>query len=208
MKHIGTFFLISTMFAMSALAGDDGKDVVEAPPGPFDRGAWELEAGAGEFGSFSTTSATRKTIDYEIEDVRLGWMYDSPRHNGLLRGNNEFLAELFCGPVIQGPGNILGGGAIFWRYNFVQPGAKLIPYIQMGGGGLGNDIYHDQRQREIGEDFEFVLQGDMGLKYLINDHWSVSAEADFRHISNADLASRNQGLNSLGGLMLVSYVFH
>jgi opacity protein-like surface antigen len=147
-----------------------------------------------------------------MEDLRVGWMYDSPRRDdwlwGLLRGNNEFLTEFFAGPVTKGQTGFLAGGSLLWRYNFVQPGARLIPYIQLGAGGLGNDIFVDRRQREIGEAFEFVLQGDAGLKYLINDHWAVSLEADYRHISNADLASRNQGLNSIGGLMQASYFFH
>lgn len=134
-------------------------------------------------------------------------MYDSPRHNGLLRGNNEFLIELFAGPDTKGPGTFLAGGSPLWRYNFIQPDAKLIPYLQLGAGALGNDIYHGHPQREIGGPFEFVLQADLGLKYLLDDRWSISAEAGFRHISNADLYSRNQGLNSLGGLMMLSYRF-
>ena len=110
--------------------------------------------------------------------------------------------------MTKGPGTYLAGGSPLWRYNFVQPDAKLVPYLQLGAGALGNNIYKGQGQREIGEGFEFVLQGDLGLKYLVNDHWSLSVEADFRHISNADLASRNEGLNSVGGLMQASYFFH
>jgi lipid A 3-O-deacylase len=139
-------------------------------------------------------------------------MYDSPRHDdwlgGLLRGNNEFLLEAFGGPVTKGPGSYLAGGSLLWRYNFVQPDARWAPYLQLGAGALGNDIYTGHGQREIGEAFEFVLQGDIGLKYLINDQWSVSAEGGYRHISNADLASRNEGLNSIGVLMQMSYRFH
>jgi hypothetical protein len=82
-----------------------------------------------------------------------------------------------------------------------------VPYIQVGGGMLGNDIYKGGGQREVGQGFEFVLQGGLGLKYLINDRWAASAEGGYRHISNADTASRNEGLNSLGGLMELSYSF-
>jgi len=73
---------------------------------------------------------------------------------------------------------------------------------------LGNNIYRGLGQREIGEGFEFLLQGGVGVKYLINDQWSVALEGGWRHISNADLAPRNQGLNSLGGLLQVTYRFH
>jgi hypothetical protein len=209
MKYLWVFFAISGFVMTAAFAGEDGKEVgVIQTAGPFDRGTWELEGGAGEFGSFSTTSAKRVTINYQLEDLRLGWMYDSPRHDGWLRGNNEFLIEAFGGPVTKGPGSYLAGGSLLWRYNFVQPDARWVPYVQLGAGALGNNIYRGQGQREIGEGFEFALQGDLGLKYLINDQWSVSAEGGYRHISNADLAGRNEGLNSIGVLMLMSYRFH
>jgi hypothetical protein len=193
-------FLAMLGFVLPAFGGDGevGKEIVSpVGAGPFDRGTWELEGGAGFFGSFSTTAAKR-----------VGWMYDSPRHDGWWRGNNEFLIEASGGPVTKGPGSYLAGGSLLWRYNFVQPDAHWVPYIQLGAGALGNNIYRGLGQREIGEGFEFVLQGDLGLRYLISDTWSVSTEAGFRHISNADLASRNEGLNSLGGLMEMSYRFH
>jgi len=203
-----TTTLLAILFAAHAFAGDAGKQIQFTAPGPFDRGACELQGGAGEFLSFSSTSAKRPTINYQMEDLRLGWMYDSPRHSGWLRGNNEFLLELFAGPVTKGQDGYLAGGSLLWRYNFIQPGARLIPYLQLGAGALGNDVFVDRAQREIGGAFEFDLQADLGLKYLINDRWSLSLEADYRHISNADIYSRNQGLNSIGGLMQLSYSFH
>jgi opacity protein-like surface antigen len=207
MKLLCLLALSTATLTLCAHAGDDGKQAPQQTFEPFDRGNLELEVGAGEFGSFSTTSAKRPSIDYQLDDVRLGWMYDSPRHSGWLRGNNEFLLEAFAAPVTTGPGNYLAGGSLLWRYNFVQPGARLVPYFQLGAGALDNDIHTNTRQREIGEAFEFVLQGGLGLKYMLNDRWAVSAEAGYRHISNADLSSRNEGLNSMGGLVQVSYFF-
>jgi hypothetical protein len=212
MKYAVLFSVMLGLSTAWAFAGEDGKNVIPTPaPGPFDRGTWEVEGGAGFFGSFSTTSAKRGTINNQLEDLRLAWMYDSPRRDGwlggLLRGNNEFLLEAFGGPSTKGPDGYLAGGSLLWRYNFVQPDARWIPYLQIGAGALGNNIYRGMGQREIGEGFEFVLQGDVGLRYLISDKWSVSAEGGYRHISNADLASRNEGLNSIGVLMEMSYRF-
>jgi lipid A 3-O-deacylase len=209
MKNLSAILGISCLLAASAVAGD-GKNPIEpvTAPTPFDRGAWELEGGAGYFGSFSTTSAKRPTINYQIETLRLGWMYDSPRHSGFFRGNNEFLLEAFAGPVTKGPGNYLAGGSVLWRYNFVQPDARWVPYFQLGAGMLDNDIWTGKEQREVGEGFEFVLQGDVGLRYMINDKWAATIEGGYRHISNADISSRNNGLNSLGGIAEISYFFH
>ena len=234
MKIICVFFGIFGLLASRGSAGDQGNGpsesttepsargiaavqtlfqlLSEATPWSFERGTWEIETGAGTFSSFSTTKATRPTVNYQLEDIRLGWMYDSPRHDdwlgGWLRGNSEFLLEIAGAPVTKGPGNYLAGGSALWRYNFVQPEARWIPYLQLGAGALDNNIYKGRAQMEVGEAFEFVLQGDIGLRYLINEQWSISAEAGYRHISNADLSSRNEGLNSLGGLMEVSCRFH
>jgi lipid A 3-O-deacylase len=213
MKRIPLFLAALVVMSTAVFAGDFGIDstVTRLPEmAQFNRGVLEVEGGAGFFGSFSTTSAKRETINYQLEDLRIGWMYDVPRHDnwGLLRGNNEFLVEIFGGPVTKGPGSYLAGFSPLWRYNFVQPDAHIVPYLQLGAGALSNDIWKSRSQREVGENFEFVLQADFGIRYLINDQWSVSMEGDFRHISNADLASRNEGLNSIGGLMLMSYRFH
>lgn len=210
MKHLSVFLGFSCLFTLAALAGDDEKNLVAPAPEPaaFARGTWELEGGSGFFGSFSTTSARRTTINYQLNDLALGWMYDAPRHNGWLRGNNEFLVEIFGAPITKGPGTYIAGGSLLWRYNFVQPSAKLIPYFQIGAGALDNDIYRNHDQEEVGEAFEFLLGADFGLKYMINDHWAASIEAGYRHISNADLAPRNEGLNSIGGMGQLSYFFY
>lgn len=212
MRTLCIVFLLSALGALHALAGGTTEFVTIPPPIQFYRGTWDFEGGAGFLGSFSTTSAKRPTINYQLNDLRLGWMYDDPRRDewlgGWLRGSNEFLLETFGGPVTKGPGSYIAGGSLLWRYNFIQLGARLIPYLQIGAGALDNDVHTGQRQREIGEAFEFDIQGDLGLKYLINDKWSASVEGDYRHISNADLASRNQGLNSIGALMQISYYFH
>jgi len=208
MKTVFAAAGIFGMVVMHAIAGDTTEYVGAPGPVAFRAGQVEVEGGAGFLGSFSTTSAKRVTINYQIEDARLGYMFNDPSGWGWLRGTNEAMLEVFGGPVTKGPGNYLAGGSLLWRYNFAQPGARVVPYAQLGAGALGNDIYTGQGQREIGEGFEFVLQGDAGLRYVINDKWAVSGEMDYRHISNADLASRNEGLNSIGGLMEVSYFFH
>jgi hypothetical protein len=209
MKHLCVFAGILALIAGQAFAGptDTSNAQVSATPGPFDRGTWEVEVGSGFFGSFST-SAPRPTINYQLNDLRLGWMYDSPRRSGWLRGNSELLLEALGGPVTKGSGSYLAGGSLIYRYNFVQPGARLIPYFQIQAGALDNDIYHRRSQREVGEAFEFILGGGPGIKYRINDQWSAAAELGYRHISDAGLSSRNEGLNSLGGQLQLTYRFH
>jgi hypothetical protein len=167
----------------------------------FRHGAQEVELLGGPMFAISGHTAVRPKIDYAIEAIRWGYMVNDVHGSGFFRGNAEISLEGFGGEVFNGPGHALGGGMLILRHNFVQEGWKLVPYIQIGGGGLANDIWQNQVQRRVGEDFEFMLHGGLGARYLINDHMAVSLEASYRHISNADLASRNGGLDSLGATL-------
>jgi lipid A 3-O-deacylase len=110
--------------------------------------------------------------------------------------------------VVRGPGNVVGGTSLLLRYNFVQPNYRVVPYIQGGAGILFNDIYKDHTQNAVGQVQEFALEAAVGFHYLVHPNWSVDLEGDFFHISNAGMSRRNAGLNSLGGMVGVTYYFH
>ena len=82
-----------------------------------------------------------------------------------------------------------------------------MPYISGGGGGVYCDAYHEHPQRALGSPFEFDLEANVGLRYRLTEHVSLDAEVDYRHISNADTADRNLGVNSIGGVVGMSYTF-
>lgn len=197
--------------AESAVAGTSAvefKNNVNPPASPFDQGGMEAEVLAGLFAGFNgKPSEKRPTIDFASQTLRGGIMLYSPRGSGLLRGNTEFLLEAFGGEVYQGPGRWLAGGSLLLRYNFVQPGARFVPFLEAGGGALDNDIHHNQTQRLIGAGFEFNLEAFLGAHYFVTDHLAVTLEGGYRHVSNANTASRNLGLNTLGGQVGVSYFF-
>jgi opacity protein-like surface antigen len=134
-------------------------------------------------------------------------MLTNIKYSGWLRGNYEVLLEGFIGPFYQGPGTLLGGFTIQGRYNFVQPGNRWIPYLQLGLGGLYNDAFHHREQIEIGSGPEFNLQTGAGMIYFLNRNWAVVGEFGYRHISDAETSTRNTGVNSLGGLFGFSYYF-
>jgi lipid A 3-O-deacylase len=173
----------------------------------FEQGTREFQVGVGAFFALNSHGEQRPQINDVDGSLRLGWMLNSPSGSGFFRGNFEFLAELAGAVVVEGPGTGLGGGNLLLRYNFVQPDARLVPYFQIGAGGLFNDIYKSHPQRLVGQCFEFELQGAFGARYFLNPRCALSVEAGYRHISNADMANRNLGLNSLGGLVGVSWFF-
>ncbi len=192
----------------------DGKKAVVEDYFPYTAGTLELEIGAGALGSLGTKGTDiRPHVGYAIGVLRLGVMLSTADGNGifgdgLFRGNFEFVGEAFGGWIYTGPGDGLAGLDIYLRYNFVQPNAKIVPFFQIGGGGVYSDAAGDDAiQRNIGSDFCFVLEAQIGFRYHFNRNCALTGGIEYRHISNASTADRNQGLNSLGGLLGVSYFF-
>ncbi len=163
---------------------------------PFDKGKMELQSSTGAY--WSVDPGGRPTLNYYSSSYRLGWMLSTPEGDGCLRGNCEFLIQIFYGSVFDGPGNALGGAGFLFRYNFVQPESRWVPYLQVGGGVLYNDIYRDHSQKLIGQAWEIELEAQIGIRYMWSDRLSVALEGGYKHISNAGMNDRNLGLNSLG----------
>ena len=212
MKRLCLFLTFCTAFCVeNANAGavvNESKTRVESSSDyPFVKGTFDFEAMVGPVISFTKDPHERPAINYVSEDLRLGVMLSTPGAESWLRGNTELFAEVFGGEIYQGPGNGLVGGMLLLRYNFVQPATRLHPYAQIGAGGVYNDIYKNHAQRLIGAAFEFSLQAGAGVQYMLGEKWAFCVEADYRHISNAGLAARNLGLNSVGGLAGFSFFF-
>ena len=202
--------LLSTTAPLFA-GSDDGKTQVPATvlQDPLSKGETEFDILGGYFHSPITTGAKRPEFDYAGGDLRYGMIFTPALCNEcpLLRGDWEFLIDGFAEGVTDGPGNYLTGGSLLFRYNFFHPGSRFIPYIQLGGGGLHSDAAEDPSQRIIGSDFEFLLEADLGVRLMLNDRWSLLFEGSFQHISNADTAARNVGVNALGGRIGLGYIY-
>lgn len=149
------------------------------------------------------------THNYQMTNVRLGWMLNTPNPDGgFFAGNWEAIIELSGNYVFDGFGSYMVGPTALVRYNFVQPGWKVVPYVQGGAGILLNDGYRDRNQQAIGQFVQFSPQASAGARILINDDWSVDVEGIFHHVSNANMASRNLGTNALGGMIGFTYFFN
>src|SRR5262249_13745698 len=104
-------------------------------------------------------------------------------------------------------GHYFTGPSALIRYNYRQPGWRLVPYIQGGAGIVLNDAYRTQEQRLIGRWQEFLLQAEVGVRFQVTEHLSLDLEGGFQHISNARLAPRNGGINNLGVTVGFTYTF-
>ena len=127
--------------------------------------------------------------------------------DGVFRGNSELLIEGFFGSVLKGQGDYLGGAGLQYRFNFVQPGSKCIPYAQIGAGALFNDIHKDQSQSNIGQAWEVNLGASMGIRYFLSDKWAISLEGGYSRITNFGQSDRDEGVDSLGAQIGLSRFF-
>ena len=173
----------------------------------FQRGACEVQLAEGFEFSLQHTHDRVPNFDYELTIIRAGYMLDTPHGSNFLRGNDEFLLEVEGGPVLCSYGSALGGLSIMYRRNFLSPGAKAVPYLNLGAGGVYSDAYHQKVQRSLGGKFEFDLQVAAGVHFRLSPRWSLDAEFAYRHLSDAFITERNLGTNGVGGVLGISQAF-
>ncbi len=202
---IASLFLL--VFSTAARAGEDqfsDKAAASLRDLGFLKGTREFETLGGAFYSIDDVTRTRP----EIDSARLGWMLDDLRSSWFFGGNEEFLIEGFAGPVFSGPGNVVAGATLILRHNFVMhEDAWLVPFFQIGAGGVYNDIEQNHTQVSIGLPVEFNLQTSLGTRFRLNRAWSIDSEFQYRHVSNAGTDRRNGGVDSVGFLVGLGHMF-
>jgi opacity protein-like surface antigen len=169
----------------------------------FQKGFFEASLGSGAMFSPFAVGLSRPTVDYTVTEAVLGYMLTAPAGPGILRGNFEVAGSLFGGGIFNGEGTYVTGTTVWLRYNFVPETARFAPYAQAGMGLTGTDL----DRRIEGQTFNFNLDLGAGVRYFVARNWSLNLECRYQHISNADMAKHNQGINAIGGLFSVSYFF-
>jgi lipid A 3-O-deacylase len=148
------------------------------------------------------------SFDYLPVTVRTGWMLTAPDdRDTLFRGNWECLASLTAAPISSDYGNYLVGPSVLLRKNYLTLGETFVPYSQVGVGFIYSDAYRDQTQQAIGQQFQFHVHAQVGLRYFISDTLSLAMEGGLQHISCGTMSGRNLGVNALGGQVGITYHF-
>jgi opacity protein-like surface antigen len=174
-----------------------------ASEGLFERATYEAALNSGVLFSPFIATHERPTINYTITEIQFGYMLSGVKGSGVFRGNFELVGEGFGSAIFEGSGSYIAGMTIWMRYNFVSQSWRFIPYFQGGLGLTSTDI-----SREIvGQPFNFNLNLGVGTRYLFSEHWAVSLEYRFQHISNANTGEHNLGINAQGPILGVSYLF-
>ncbi len=174
----------------------------------FSRWTLSVQVLGGVYFSPCLFGPATPTVNFASLDLRLGWMLGLPSKLWILpRGNLQGLVACSVDNIFEGHGSYLAGLTLLLRYNIVPEGWRLVPYLQIGVGVLYTDIHECPEQCAIGQWREFVEHYSLGLRWLINPRWSIEAEAGYLHVSNADQAERNAGLNAVGVCVGVTRAF-
>jgi hypothetical protein len=207
-RYLSLLFL-SALALSPVVAGEDRISTsFQSEEIGYVKGTREIEVFGGAFSSVNDATRKRPQVVFALGSVREGWMLNDVR-SGFFFGNEEFLIDVFAGPILKGPGNAMTGATFILRHNFVTgTGGFFVPYYQMGVGGLYSDAANaDRVQFGIGSTFEFNLQATLGARWRVNRSWSINTEIGYRHISNAGLDSRNGGVDAVGGLIGFGHMF-
>ncbi len=196
------------------MAGTDSKGMKEITPPACtcNDKDWSIELGSGAMWSNVRSGAPNAaytiipitlTASLKVDDVSLDNFI-----GGWLRGNTEFFFRGDYNAIVHGPENHYEGIMVGPRYNFVQPGWKLIPFAE-GGVGFG---FADSQPAAggLGEDFNFAFEAAIGAKYNICDDFFVRLACEYQHISNAGLSeptNPNHPIDALGPKLSFGYSF-
>ena len=228
MKHfIGTSFnkialALAAAAAVSisplAHAGPDAGATKETPKeiaviktNKADEKEWSIEVGSGA--QFSNIRSSRLdnyslvpaflTASFKVDDVSLDNVL-----GGVFRGYTEFLFQGSGYAITSGRESELLGANFGPRYNFVQPGWKVVPYAE----GLVGFYFADSDQQIIptsnstirhglGQDFNFTFGVALGVRYDFNEDWFTRLGAVYTHVSNAGLSEpqfENRAIDAFG----------
>jgi lipid A 3-O-deacylase len=159
-----------------------------------------LEAGASA--GFAALGG-RLAHDLALVSLSYGHILGPVRGDGhWYRGNWELRGELFTGAEFS-PGSTWGIGLTpHLRYDFAT-GTRWVPFADIGAGVTATG----ERAPDLGGAFEFNLQAGTGIHWFVRDNLAVTVEARYLHVSSAGLYHPNLGLNTVAGLVGVTWFF-
>jgi lipid A 3-O-deacylase len=185
--------LMMLVLASQTFAGTEGQAVVSVHD-QLNPDRFELAVESAYLLGFINSPRSYE-IGAEFLTARVRWGVMD--RDNWLRGYNQFYFSGVAEPIFRGIENHYFGLNFGLRYNFVQPGARFIPYVS-GGVGLGWIDSQPNIPGAQGQDFTFNILSAVGITYRVNNHWNVNAGVLYQHLSNGGQSSPNPSLNLIG----------
>lgn len=162
--------------------------------------SFSLLAGAGAgFAAFGS----RQAHDLALLSLSYGHMLGRVRGEGRwFRGNWEGRLELFGGAQFSPESEWVIGLTPHLRYNFAT-GTRWIPFLDGGAGVTATSI----GPPDLSSTFEFNLQAGSGVHWFVKDDLALTVEARYLHMSCAGISHPNLGVNTLLGMVGLTWFF-
>ena len=155
------------------------------------KGGHEIELWTG--GGRGTNGSASNTGVWNV-GARYGWVLTRPHGPGFLRGSFEYAVDVVPAFLVFQPANTAYGfslNQIALKWNF-KTRVRVVPYLELGGGVLFTNHQVPTGTSRV----NFTSGGALGMHVLRNRfNWSI--ELRYLHISNAGLATRNPGINTV-----------
>jgi len=158
-----------------------------------------VELGAQIGGGFSLGDSAREATEFSFRP-RIGYVLAQQGH--VLPGSVEIVGEPTYITVFQHQTVHVGGLIASLKYN-VQTGSRWTPYV-LGGGGVS---FSSHRVPQGGTNFNFLVEGGLGLQYTLTPRSVLNGEWRFQHFSNGDISPPNPSLNMSLFLLGFSFLF-
>lgn len=211
MKNLGIKCAVTAAFAIvlfcgRAFAQDSGSstnDVATSKDDFFQPGFHEVGVGVGAFWSPIGSSYARPRVDYVMGDFEVDYMLSHMFASGFWRNNFELSVEGFGAGIYENTGHYIAGGTLWFRHNLIPEGSRFVPYVEVGAGMVSMDINHAYD----GHNFNFNLDAACGVRYFVTQKVTLNAQFQYQHISNANTADHNIGINAIGPVLSTSFFF-
>jgi Lipid A 3-O-deacylase (PagL) len=132
----------------------------------------------------------------------LGYFVTGEVGDGGLRGNFEIIVEPMLIYLDASNSATVFGGAALARWVYATS-SRVRPYLEAGGGVVGGQV--DLRQTSC--DVNFILEGGGGAMVFLAERVALTLGARLHHVSNGGRCSHNQGINSVVGIVGITYFF-
>lgn len=118
------------------------------------------------------------------------------------RGNWEGRLELFAGGQFSPQSDPFVGLTPHLRYNFAT-GTRWVPFADLGAGVTASGIEAPDQSGT----FEFNLQANVGTHWFVRDNLALTFEVGYLHMSCAGLHDPNLGVNTVKGMVGLTWFF-